>query len=40
MINEMASMNKMNVFELAKIPADGKLIGVHWVYKLKLDAQR
>ncbi|SPC63850.1 uncharacterized protein UHOD_11350 [Ustilago sp. UG-2017b] len=40
MINEMASMNKMNVFELAKIPADGKLIGIHWVYKLKLDAQR
>ena len=39
MINEMASMNKMKVFELADIPADGKLIGVCWVYKLKLDAQ-
>ncbi|SOV02267.1 uncharacterized protein UDID_19160 [Ustilago sp. UG-2017a] len=40
MINEMTSMNKMVVFELADIPLDGKLIGVRWVFKLKLDAQR
>ncbi|SAM82127.1 uncharacterized protein UBRO_20635 [Ustilago bromivora] len=39
MINEMTSMNKMDVFELAEILPDGKLIGVLWVFKLKLDAQ-
>ncbi|KAJ1027735.1 hypothetical protein NDA13_003190 [Ustilago tritici] len=39
MINEMASMSKMNIFDLANIPADSKLIGICWVYKLKLDAQ-
>ncbi|CCF51456.1 hypothetical protein NDA11_006320 [Ustilago hordei] len=39
MIDEMASMNKMDVFELADIPLDGKLIGVCWVFKLKLDTQ-
>ncbi|SPC63052.1 uncharacterized protein UHOD_11870 [Ustilago sp. UG-2017b] len=32
-------MQKMDVFELADLPMDGKLIGVQWVYKLKLDAQ-
>ncbi|SAM86438.1 uncharacterized protein UBRO_20981 [Ustilago bromivora] len=31
MVSEMASMNKMNVFELADIPADGKLIGICWI---------
>ncbi|KAJ1592448.1 hypothetical protein NDA15_002511 [Ustilago hordei] len=30
----------MGVFELANIPADGKLIGVCWVFKLKLNTQR
>ncbi|KAJ1018638.1 hypothetical protein NDA13_006329 [Ustilago tritici] len=40
MASEMDSMNKMNVFELADIPTDGKLIGVCWVYKLKLNAQQ
>ncbi|SPC63948.1 uncharacterized protein UHOD_11381 [Ustilago sp. UG-2017b] len=40
MINEMMSMNKMDVFKLADIPPDGKLIGVCWVFKLKLNAQR
>ncbi|UTT91659.1 hypothetical protein NDA17_004390 [Ustilago hordei] len=40
MIDEMASMNKMDIFELADILLDGKLIGVHWVFKLKLDAQQ
>ncbi|SYW80989.1 uncharacterized protein UBRO2_04021 [Ustilago bromivora] len=40
MTSEMDSMSKMNVFELADIPKDGKLIGIHWVYKLKLNAQQ
>ncbi|KAJ1033348.1 hypothetical protein NDA13_001340 [Ustilago tritici] len=40
MASEMDSMHKMNVFELANIPTNGKLIDVCWVYKLKLDAQR
>ncbi|SAM82283.1 uncharacterized protein UBRO_20657 [Ustilago bromivora] len=40
MTSEMASMSKMDVFELANNPADTKLIGVHWVFKLKLDTQR
>ena len=39
MIVEMASMQKMDVFELVNLPADSKLIGVWWVYKLKLDTQ-
>ncbi|SAM84250.1 uncharacterized protein UBRO_20822 [Ustilago bromivora] len=39
MVTEMDSMQKMNVFELVDIPTDSKLIGVRWVYKLKLDAQ-
>ena len=39
MSTEMDSMRKMNVFKLVDIPTDGKLIGVRWVYKLKLDAQ-
>ncbi|KAJ1035183.1 hypothetical protein NDA18_000779 [Ustilago nuda] len=39
MSSEMNNMNKMNVFELTNIPADGRLIGFRWVYKLKLDAQ-
>ncbi|KAJ1040540.1 hypothetical protein NDA10_007415 [Ustilago hordei] len=39
MDSEMASMDKMNVFELANIPMDSKLISVQWVYKLKLDTQ-
>ncbi|KAJ1582550.1 hypothetical protein NDA11_006179 [Ustilago hordei] len=39
MTNEMASMHKMSIFVLADIPADGKLISVCWVYKLKLNAQ-
>ncbi|KAJ1023855.1 hypothetical protein NDA13_004689 [Ustilago tritici] len=39
MASEMASMHKMNVFELADIPAVGRLIGICWVYKLKLDTQ-
>lgn len=30
----------MKVFELADIPADSKLTGIRWVYKLKLDTQR
>ncbi|KAJ1029743.1 hypothetical protein NDA13_002986 [Ustilago tritici] len=37
---KMDSMQKMDVFELVDLPMDGKLIGVQWVYKLKLDAQR
>ncbi|UTT89748.1 hypothetical protein NDA17_004167 [Ustilago hordei] len=40
MESEMRSMSKMGVFELANIPADGKLIGVCWVFKLKLNTQR
>ncbi|SPC66777.1 uncharacterized protein UHOD_11428 [Ustilago sp. UG-2017b] len=40
MASEMTSMHKMNVFELADIPADGRLISFCWVYKLKLDTQR
>lgn len=40
MINEMTSMNKMDVFKLADISPDGKLIGVCWVFKLNLDAQQ
>ncbi|KAJ1585616.1 hypothetical protein NDA12_000079 [Ustilago hordei] len=39
MKSEMNSMSKMDVFELINIPADGKLISIWWVYKLKLDAQ-
>ncbi|CCF53331.1 hypothetical protein NDA11_003732 [Ustilago hordei] len=39
MISKMASMKKMNVFELVDTPTDSKLIGVCWVFKLKLDAQ-
>ncbi|KAJ1593814.1 hypothetical protein NDA11_003315 [Ustilago hordei] len=39
MASEMTSMHKMKVFELADTPVDGRLIGIHWVYKLKLDAQ-
>lgn len=39
MVTEMDSMLKMNIFELVDIPTDSKLIGVSWVYKLKLDAQ-
>ncbi|SAM83158.1 uncharacterized protein UBRO_20739 [Ustilago bromivora] len=37
---DMDSMQKMDVFKLVDLPTDGKLIGVRWVYKLKLDAQR
>ncbi|SPC67661.1 uncharacterized protein UHOD_11786 [Ustilago sp. UG-2017b] len=33
-------MQKMDVFELVDLPTDRKLIGLQWVYKLKLDAQR
>lgn len=40
MASKMDSMNKMNVFELADIPTDSKLIGICWVYKLKLNAQQ
>lgn len=40
MIVEMTGMQKMDVFELVDLPTDGKLIGVWWVYKLKLDTQR
>ena len=40
MASEMASMSKMDVFKLANIPVDSKLIGICWVFKLKLDAQR
>lgn len=40
MESKMNSMSKMDVFELVNIPADGKLIGIRWVYKLKLDAQQ
>ncbi|SOV09013.1 uncharacterized protein UDID_18233 [Ustilago sp. UG-2017a] len=40
MASKMNSMNKMSVFELTNVPADGRLISVQWVYKLKLDAQR
>ncbi|KAJ1585839.1 hypothetical protein NDA12_002285 [Ustilago hordei] len=40
MESEMRSMNKMDVFELANVPVDGKLISVCWVFKLKLNAQR
>ncbi|KAJ1037389.1 hypothetical protein NDA10_002960 [Ustilago hordei] len=40
MESEMGGMSKMGVFELANIPADGKLIRVCWVFKLKLNAQR
>ncbi|CCF51121.1 hypothetical protein NDA11_005404 [Ustilago hordei] len=40
MVTEMASMTKMDVFELADIPTDDKLIGVCWVFKLKLDGQQ
>ncbi|KAJ1028005.1 hypothetical protein NDA13_003456 [Ustilago tritici] len=39
MASKMASMDKMNIFELADIPTDGKLICIQWVYKLKLDTQ-
>ena len=39
MASKMDSMHKMNVFELADIPTNSKLIGVCWVYKLKLNAQ-
>ncbi|CCF48902.1 uncharacterized protein UHOR_13417 [Ustilago hordei] len=39
MVSEMDSMHKMNVFNLVDILANGRLIGVCWVYKLKLDAQ-
>ncbi|SYW81818.1 uncharacterized protein UHO2_00323 [Ustilago hordei] len=39
MVSEMDSMHKMNIFELVDIPKSGKLIGIRWVYKLKLDAQ-
>ncbi|UTT91596.1 hypothetical protein NDA17_005640 [Ustilago hordei] len=39
MDSEMVSMDKMNIFELANIPMDSKLISVQWVYKLKLDTQ-
>ncbi|KAJ1604177.1 hypothetical protein NDA14_003947 [Ustilago hordei] len=39
-ISEMASMKKMDVFELADTPNDGKLIGICWVFKLKLDTQQ
>ncbi|SPC64206.1 uncharacterized protein UHOD_11701 [Ustilago sp. UG-2017b] len=40
MASEMNSMNKMSVFKLTNVPADGRLISVRWVYKLKLDTQR
>ncbi|CCF53009.1 hypothetical protein NDA11_005756 [Ustilago hordei] len=40
MVSEMNSMCKMNVFELVDVPKNGKLIGIRWVYKLKLDAQQ
>ncbi|KAJ1029093.1 hypothetical protein NDA18_002721 [Ustilago nuda] len=40
MVSEMDSMHKMNVFKLVNVPKSGKLIGVRWVYKLKLDAQQ
>ncbi|KAJ1021036.1 hypothetical protein NDA13_005664 [Ustilago tritici] len=40
MASEMDSMHKMKVFELVNVPTDSKLIGVCWVYKLKLDAQQ
>ncbi|SYW81439.1 uncharacterized protein UBRO2_04309 [Ustilago bromivora] len=39
MASKMDSTHKMNVFELTNVPTNSKLIGVHWVYKLKLDAQ-
>ncbi|SYW81901.1 uncharacterized protein UHO2_00405 [Ustilago hordei] len=40
MVSKMDSMHKMNVFELADVPRNGKLIGVRWVYKLKLNVQQ
>lgn len=40
MIVEMTGMQKMDIFKLVDLPADGKLIGVRRVYKLKLNAQR
>ncbi|SAM83167.1 uncharacterized protein UBRO_20375 [Ustilago bromivora] len=39
MITEMDSMQKMDVFELVDLPTDSKLIGIQWVYKLKLNTQ-
>ncbi|KAJ1578019.1 hypothetical protein NDA12_001817 [Ustilago hordei] len=39
MMSEMDSMHKMNVFDLVDILANGRLISVCWVYKLKLDTQ-
>ncbi|KAJ1026654.1 hypothetical protein NDA13_004027 [Ustilago tritici] len=40
MIAEMDSMQKMDIFELVDLPTDSKLIGIQWVYRLKLDAQQ
>jgi hypothetical protein len=39
MVSEMRSINKNQTWELVKLPAGHKPIGLKWVYKLKRNAE-